>query len=249
VSCFATSRFRCGLEIGVLLLLTVSGLAQERGGLDPRAATPLIIEALSKAQLSGSLEYWGQCEPYKAYPDFPQLRWPKGHDDSPLEFLQAMFDVDPRMQVTQEADGKVRMVETDVPIDLLNVKIHHLSFFPEDAGKSDAVYGPRMALLAILETPEVTAFGKAHDIEGLPYPEKNLMMPGDCCGGGPIVHGELEDVTVSRALDYVLQTFPGFWLYENCKSPAGVRRVLFNFYPTLPASVYTRKTASTMEKK
>jgi hypothetical protein len=210
---------------------------------------PLVQEVLSKAQLSGSLEYWGACAPHQPYPDFPQLRWPTGHDGSPLEFLQAMFDIDPQMRVTQEPNGMIRMIETDVPDDLLNVNIHHLSFFPANAAVHDPVYGSRMALLTILKTPEVLAFGKAHKIEGLPYPDKMLMMPGNCCGGGRIVHGELDDVTVSQALDYVLQTFPGFWLYENCQNPAGGRKVFFNFYTNFPANVYTRKTVPSTENK
>jgi len=244
----ADAAFGC-FKIAVLLALLASCSAQERGGLDPRAALPLVAEALSKAQVSGSLEYWGRCEAHKAYPDFPKLRWPTGHDSLPLEFLQAMFDVDPYMRVTQEADGKVRMIETDVPNDLLNIKIHHLSFFPEDAEKSDSVHGPNMALLAILQAPEVLAYGKAHNIEGLPYSDTRIFLPGNCCGGGQVVHGELVNVTVSQALDYVLQTFPGFWLYENCQHSAGGRKVFFNFFETLPASAYVRKNASTMEKK
>jgi hypothetical protein len=229
-------------------LLSSACLAQ-RGGTDPRAAQPLLTEVLSKARLSGSLEYSGVCDFHKVYPDFPQLRWPTGHDSSPLEFLRTMFDVDPYMRVTQDSDGKIRMVETDVPSDLLNVKIHHLSFYGSGASESDPVHGPRMALLAILEAPEVVAFGKAHSIEGLPSPDKGLIMPGDCCGSGRIVHGELNDVTVSQALDYVLQTFPGFWLYENCAGSEGERTVFFNFYSILPASVYTRKTVPSSENK
>jgi hypothetical protein len=235
--------------MAALLFLLGPCLAQERGGLDPRAARPLITEVLSKAQLSGSLEYSGVCDFHKVYPDFPQLRWPTGHDSSPLEFLQTMFDVDPYMRVTQDSDGKIRMVETDVPSDLLSVQIQHLSFYPADARQSDPVHGPGMALLAISETPEVVAFGKAHSIEGLPSPDKELIMPGDCCGGGRIVHEELDDVTVSQGLDYILLTFPGFWLYENCPGPEGVRTVYFTFYPNLPASAYTRKTVPSWENK
>ena len=137
----------CWLKMAALLLLLGSCFAQERGGLDPRAAGPLLTEVLSKAQLSGSLEYWGVCAPHKPYPDFPQLRWPAGYDSSPLKFVQAMFDVDPYMRVTQDSDGKIRMVETDVFSDLLNVKIHHLSFYRSDASESDPVHGPGMALL------------------------------------------------------------------------------------------------------
>jgi len=239
----------CWPKMALLLFLLGSCVAQERGGLDPRAAMPLVREVLSKAQLSGSLEYWGACAPQKPYPDFPQLRWPTGHDNSPLEFLQAMFDVDLYMRVAQEGDGKIRMVETDVPSDLLNVKIHHLSFYRSDASENDPVHGPGMALRAILETPEVMTFGKAHNIGGLPSPDKMHILPGDCCGGGRIVHGELDDVTVSQALDYVLQTFPGFWLYENCNDQEGGREVFFGFFINLPASAYARKTVPSIERK
>jgi hypothetical protein len=46
-------------------------------------------------------------------------------------------------------------------------------------------------------------------------------MPGQIVTRGPSVPGELNDVTVAQALDYVLQTFPGFWLYQNCQNPDG----------------------------
>ena len=49
------------------------------------------------------------------------------------------------------------------------------------------------------------------------------MLPGNCCGGGQVMHGELDDVTVSQALDYVLDAFPGFWVYENCVKKEGER--------------------------
>jgi len=160
-----------------------------------------------------------------------------------------MFDVDPQMRVTQDGDGTVRMVETDVPNDVLDVKIHRLAFYRSDASESDPVHGPGMALFAILRTPEVMAFGKAHNIGGLPSPDKGLVLPGNCCGSGRIVTGELDDVTVSQGLDYVLKTFPGFWLYENCRDSEGGRTVFFNFYPNLPASVYTRKRVPPLENK
>jgi hypothetical protein len=44
------------------------------------------------------------------------------------------------------------------------------------------------------------------------------------------VHGELNDVTVSQALDYVLQTFPGYWIYENCATKERGRSVYLNFH-------------------
>jgi hypothetical protein len=45
----------------------------------------------------------------------------------------------------------------------------------------------------------------------------------------PSVSGELNDVTVAQALDYIEQTFPGFWMYENCprkgRSPSSFARI------------------------
>jgi hypothetical protein len=142
-----------------------------------------------------------------------------------------MFSVDPEMSVSQDSDGKIRMVEADVPSDLLDVKIHHFRF---PAG----YHGPGMAEIAILKTPEVIAFRKAHNI-GPEYDwDPRFSMPTD---GGfthkPSVSGELDDVTVRQALDYVLQTFPGFWLYENCKNPEGGRMVYISFFENVPSAV------------
>jgi hypothetical protein len=121
----------------------------------------------------------------------------------------------------------IRMRETDVPTDLLNFMIHHMSFFPSDAADSDAVHGPQMAVFAILQNPEVKAFKKAHNIGPI---ADVFILPGNCCGGGRVIHGELDDVTVSQTLDYVLQTFPRFLVYENCVSKEGERSVYFNVH-------------------
>ena len=40
---------------------------------------------------------------------------------------------------------------------------------------------------------------------------------------------ELNDVTVEQALDYVLQTFPGFWFYQNRHDPHGRRKISVGF--------------------
>jgi hypothetical protein len=47
----------------------------------------------------------------------------------------------------------------------------------------------------------------------------------------PRVSGELNNVTLSQALDYMLKTFPGLWVYENCPGDNKYKRVvLFTFY-------------------
>lgn len=210
----------CRLATAPLLFVVGSCLSQDKGGVDQTVAVPVMQEILSSAQLSGSLEYWGVCDVSKPRPEFPKLRPVSGHEGSALDALQQVFANDAKMRVTQESDGKIRMVETDVPKDFLDVKIHHLSF-PSD------YHGPKMALYAIIHTPEVGHFIMDHNIR----PRGGFGLPGDdsIAIDKPSVPGELNDVTVAQALDYVLQTFPGFWTYQNCHDPDGVRTVSFGF--------------------
>jgi hypothetical protein len=49
------------------------------------------------------------------------------------------------------------------------------------------------------------------------------------------VPGELNDVTVAQALDYMLQTFSGFWFYQNCHDPEGRRPVSIGFLNNIKA--------------
>ena len=210
----------CRLAMASLLLLRGSCLSQDKGGVDQTVAVPEVRKILSSAQLSGSLEYWGVCDVSKPRPDFPKPRPVSGHEGSARDVLREMFADDTKMRVTQETDGKVRMVETDLPRDLLEVKIHHLSFLSND-------HGPGMALMAILHSQEVMHFIAAHNI----VPKEGWGLPSDAIFvHKPSVPGELNDVTVAQALDYVEQTFPGFWTYQNCLDPEGRRAVSFGFY-------------------
>jgi hypothetical protein len=134
-----------------------------------------------------------------------------------------MFGGDSKMRVTQQPNGMVRMAQTDVPIDILELKIHHISFHASPSG-SGPVGGPRLAMMRVFAAPEVTAFLKEHDIandalrlEGV-YPDM------------PEVPGELNDVTVAQALDYILKTFPGYWMYENCTTLDGRHSVNIDFH-------------------
>jgi hypothetical protein len=145
-----------------------------------------------------------------------------------------MFADDPKMRVTQEASGVIRMLETDVPTDLLNIRISHLSFKPEVLGYR--IDNPRWVPSVILAAPEVRSFMRAHRIvfpSGLPL--EPMLMPGST-----VLSGDLEDVTVAHALDSVLGTFPGLWIYENCASEdkTNARMVFFKFFPNSPGWAY-----------
>lgn len=131
------------LGLATALILVASCLAQDRGGGDPGVAWPLIGSVLKEAQVSGSLEYWGHCGSGMWRPDFPKIRPLSESSGSPLEVLQRAFANDPKMRVTQEPGGMIRMAETDVPSDLLDVKISHVSFHLP--GSAD-MYGPNYAL-------------------------------------------------------------------------------------------------------
>ena len=270
------------LKVAAALVLVTSCQGQDRGGVDSAVAVPLIRGVLRKANVSGSLAYWGQCGYHMSRPDFPKVRILSNYSGPPREVLQQIFADDPQMRVTQEPGGEIRMVETDVPSDLLDVKISHLSFdfvvepAPRPAktlggpntalelllwpakttldgtnmalqwpaqrpgGPNTALElllwpakmtlgGPNMALELIMSTPEVSAFKRAKNIR--PFSHLGFPLPGDS-GSKPPVPGELDNVTVSQALDYVLETFPGLWVYENCSSQEqdGGRTVFFSFF-------------------
>src|ERR1700691_2534155 len=151
------------LTVASVLILLTSCLGQDRGGVDPKVALPLIKNVLHAANVSGSLAYWGRCEPHKPYPDFPKLRVLPNYSGSADEVLQEIFADDPKMHVAREPDGMIRMVETDVPADLLEVRIRHVSFgSPEPS--PDMFNGPNNAMLLVLSAPEVKMFRRAHNI-------------------------------------------------------------------------------------
>ena len=210
----------CRLAMALLLFLVGACLGQDKGGVDQTLAVPMVQKILNSAHLSGSLEFWGGCDVSWPHPEFATLRPVSGHESSALDALREMFADDKKMRVTQESDGKIRMVETDVPQDFLEVKIHHLSF-PSN------YHGPRMAVYAILHTWEVMDF-MDHKI-GPTTATGGWGLPGAVAIHKPSVPGELNDVTVAQALDYMLQAFPGFWTYQNCHDPEGRRTIFIDF--------------------
>ncbi len=187
---------------GFLLLVLCFGCrsTDKRGGTDPKVGLPTLMSVLSKAQLSGSLEYWGVCD----------------------------VNRDAQMQVTQDPTGMIRMIESDVPRDLLDFRINHVSF-KLVSPDGDVVYQPRVALQAIVWAPEVQAFMKTHDIRQTVDFERAGAWPS-LPPNAPHISGGLENVTVSQALDQVVQTFPGLWIYENCSSKKGKRTVDFGIH-------------------
>ena len=206
--------------VATTLVLVTSCFAQQIvNKFDDR---PLLIrDVLKDAHASGSLAYSATCKFHRGrFPIVPFVYTPS-HSGSLVDMLQNMFGGDSKMRVTQEPNGMVRMAETDVPSDILDLKIHHVSFHaPPDSLSSG---GARLAMMRVFAAPEVQSFFREHDIANGAFRVKGVYPKL------PEVSGELNDVTVSQALDYILVTFPGYWVYENCTTPDGKRAVNFEF--------------------
>ncbi len=219
---------RLFLALGLSLGMVGNCLGQRNTG-DSRS---LIAEVLSEANVSGSLAYWGRCGDLEARPDLPSVRPRPENSGSvpPVQALREMFADDPKMHVTQDANGMIRMVESDVPRDLLDVRISHISF--KDYDGRDGVWNPRQARRMLEHAPEVQAFLRAN-VRWASDAEYINDVSGGRSPNFPHVSGDLNDVTLAEAMDYVLKSFPGFWVYENCRWEDGTRVVFFEIFGSM----------------
>lgn len=213
-------RAMLGRQIGPLLLSLVSVLAS-RCHCQDQAELWAIAHVLKSGHLSGSMEYWGRCGDEKQYitRGFPTTTVSRDASAPPLRVLRETFAGDDVL-VTQDPDGTIRLVEKGVPQDLLNVKIEHISFDDEQKKRPNSMYFETLVLDFITKAPEVLAFMKDHRIGLEPKLIKRAVNPH------PDFSGELNSVTLSQALDYMLKTFQGLWV-NNEK----LRVVDFSFYP------------------
>lgn len=202
--------------MGSVLILLTSCLGQDRRYVEIQTGLPIVEDVFRKAKASGSLVYRPNCD---GVPTFPRVHAPTTPGVDPVRALSEVFADDPMMRVREDAGGRIRIFETDVLRDLLEVKIAHISF---------NVPGPYIALHFILSTPEVRAFMRDQKIR--PIEEDTFEIPGSGFSG-PLVSGDLENTNVSQALDYVVQRTPGFWIYASCpdNQDPRARRVSFSF--------------------
>jgi hypothetical protein len=212
----------------IVLIVICAGHAREA---DSRRGLQQIAAVLQAANVSGSLAY-SNCG-FQTHPtNYLPIRLLSDYSGAPKEVLRKMFAEDLHMQVTQDEDGTIRMSESGVPKDLLDFKIHYLSFYSSAYASWNQLHpyhGSGNAVLAILQNPEVSSFRKAHNIG----PDA-FLAPGDSVSGKATMYGNFEDVTVSQALDQVLKTFPGFWLYGDCGNKDGQRNVRIDVVESLP---------------
>lgn len=211
-----------------LLLIFVLSMPSLREAQRPSKLEMLqpILDVLDSANLSGSLEFSGSCD-VQNLPEFPRLRTTTTGKGSPLQRLREIFADDPLMYVEQDGNGIIRMKESGVPSDVLNLEIRRIQFQSNGANGQWDIYTPNDALRFVLQAPEMSAFLKAHNIDW-PYagemaPENIRAWPSEA----PHISGSLDNVTVSEALDHILTRFPGIWAYENCPRSTVKNRVIY----------------------
>jgi hypothetical protein len=196
-------------------------LGQQEPNSHLKLVAPLapLFESLRRADVSGSLEFSSpRCDP-ETPAEWPHWRILGASEGSPLQVARETFADDPTVQVTQDADG-IRIIQSGVPTDLLNLRITEVPHF--------LAYDANGAKQSILWASETAAFMRAH----------HMRMPsGGAVTGGPgsippdsHSFAPMHDVTVSQAMDRVLKTFPGIWVYQDCLEADGRGRfVWFSF--------------------
>jgi len=217
------------LFLAFSLILTMVGSCWGQETID-KDSQSLITAVLSKAKVSGSIAYWGRCGYREVLPDLPTLRVPRENlgSVSPVQALREMFADDPKLQVREDANGMIRMIESDVPRDMLNVKISHISF--KDPKGRNGIWIPRQARRLLEDAPEVRAVMRDNSIAWTSDTEYINDIYGGPAPSRPHVTGDLYNVTLADAMDYVLKTFPGFWVFENCRREDGTRVVFFEIF-------------------
>lgn len=149
----------------VLLMLTPSVSQQVRFNYSNDSR--VIRDVLKDAHVSGSLIFSGGCKFQDRTAPVPTVGMSR-HSGSVRETLQSMLAGNSKIRVTQDPDGMIRMVESDVPTDILEVKIHHVSFPANEPDSFDEARRPLymagilIALKTILRTPELVAFEEQH---------------------------------------------------------------------------------------
>lgn len=186
-----------------------------------------VMSVLSAAGASGSIEFSGVCDARNRF-NLPGVQKPRANKSSPVELLRESFANEPRIRVSQEGSGLIRMAETKIPRDLLNFRISHLSFELPYAG-GDVMYDSHEALRAVLATPEVQDYMEHNQIDFFErFEQATVLSRGS--PDSPQISGSLTNVTLSQALDRLLQSFPGVWVYEECQANGGRRVVDLAIY-------------------
>ena len=194
-----------------------------------------LLEVLNTAGISASLEFSGSCNSLVGtdFPEFPQFNTAAAAKGAtPLETVRQMFAGNTTVRVSQDADGTIRIVQRDTPLDFLNVKVARISFATAQSPVRPIFYSGNDALVYILSAPEVNRFIEEHNIQKLGFPIAGPMAPSPPPPNTLHFYPRpLENVTVFEAMDYIVKAFPGIWIYQNCAERNTRKRYVYlSFY-------------------
>ena len=186
-----------------------------------------VLRVLEENRRSGSLVFRGRCTDSGGMTDFFKVSSP-AQGVAPIEALRQAFVNDSALTVKEDSSGMIRVVGGDVQPELLGVTIHDVKFQKEN--------DPREATYKLLASPELKTYMQDHRTEFVTT-SGGLVPPAS----GRHLNGTLTDMTVSQALDRIAQTFPGVWIYEECITGQGEKRVEINFHEFSAAASANRQ--------
>ena len=194
----------------------------------PSQVVATVVGVLEENRRSGSLVDRGFCTDSGGMTDSHKVATP-GHDVPPVGALRQAFLNDPTLMVKEDSSGMIRVVGGNVQPELLGVTIHDLKF----QGEND----PREATYKLLASPELKTYMQSHRTEFVTT-SGGLIPPAS----GRHLSGTLTDMTVSQSLDRIAQTFPGVWIYQECTTGQGEKRVEINFHELSAATSSNRQS-------
>jgi hypothetical protein len=124
----------------------------------------IILKILKNENLSGTLMFTGSCKNFD-YPQFPNL--PIIENISPnsgktMQLLHQAFRNAPAFSIKRQSRTNVSIIENTVPMDVMKIKINHLSF---NLDNGTGIYSPVVAINRIIYSPEVQQYMKQNNIQ------------------------------------------------------------------------------------
>jgi len=188
----------------------------------PSEFVATVLRVLEENRQSGSLVSRGRCTDSGGMTDPFKVATP-AHNVPAIEAFRQAFANNPTITVKEDSSGMIRVVGGNVQPELLGVTIHDLKF----QGEND----PREATYKLLASPELKTYMQSHRTEFVTT-SGGLIPPAS----GRHLSGTLTDVTVSQSFDRIAQTFPGVWIYQECMTGQGEKRVEISFHEFSAAS-------------
>jgi len=230
-----------GLFVSLIFAILQTGAAQQLRPLSkgtPTTVENYVQEMFFITKMSGSLTLSGACKETGVEKDVvsdPLPVPPQGPFSDLGEAITAVSQFSPHLTWIREASGLLRVRDDRASNDVLRIHLQKIHF-KNDVNANDAIR-------EVLSAPEVRAYFEANHIENGSMPIG--MMPASM-KGFPRLSGELRDLTVAEALDYIMHFFHGLWIYSECEHDshrrAMVRGVSVGFSRT--AVFETQKTIS-----